>query len=703
MTNSNVLSVLLAMATLCWGTLGFAAQSYNGYSGYIYVPSAKTIERRAVGFNYNTALEKRDQLIDGHNYLFSFGFFDNLEVIGRIAAESHHENVFENPGSVRDLSASAKFRLPLIKDKWFDLALGRQDVGGEVDYFSADYLVLSKDLSWLSTSVGVGRSSSQLGKLSGPFGGVEAHINPWLDVLGEYDGGAFNGGIRLSYNFQSFQVPIKLDMSVIASTEANASNDIYWGVGFTFPLGRRYPSDRMIESAYENWNEAKTYSIRAYQQLSQRDSQNYAKYGHALRMERKVTPEQVLKRLSNEGFENLKVEISGDTVKVVLENNRYNHNELDGIGVALGIISEFSEQIQNYDLTILNQGFEMVTLSGDLKKYHQFLNAPCSLVSYQCIGLSEVADSITVKLSSNTELPGSWGEYENETYLRPRITLAPRLSSGVATEFGVYDYSLALHVHTEIPLWKGGAITSSHRTDAFLESDDYQEGGRFEQNSITSGRNSLLFRQTVRPFPHFYNMISVGEIFSDYVGAWNDATLNLVDGKHKLKFELGTFEHKEQESEEKDYQVVSYRYFNPDHDASFEVKGGTFWDQEQGFISEFKFHFGRSAFGLVYRKFDFEKIGISMYLPLTPWKDMAPTQFGQVKGLSDWRYEVNTVINSDSGRNSLVGRQGVEIRSIYSIERSFLNKDRMSAAYFRKNLYQLRDAYFSHKASTENK
>ncbi|WP_202987932.1 hypothetical protein, partial [Bacillus spizizenii] len=43
--------------------------------------------------------------------------------------------------------------------------------------------------------------------------------------------------------------------------------------------------------------------------------------------------------LKNEGFVNLNVGYHNNKMVIALENRRYNHNQIDGVGVALGIIA----------------------------------------------------------------------------------------------------------------------------------------------------------------------------------------------------------------------------------------------------------------------------------------------------------------------------------------------------------------------------
>ena len=151
MLKANTL-IFGGVATLCAPALAAdkitAYQSFAGYSGLINTPNASVLDKGMIDIGYNNQLDLRGvKYLDGHNYIFSAGLFDGLEVSGQIAAESMHDNMFYNEGrgQLRDLSFNAKYQLPLIPAEWFSVALGAKDIGGAASNYETYYAVASKN------------------------------------------------------------------------------------------------------------------------------------------------------------------------------------------------------------------------------------------------------------------------------------------------------------------------------------------------------------------------------------------------------------------------------------------------------------------------------------------------------------------------------------------------------------------------------
>ena len=88
-----------------------AYQSFSGYTGLINTPNAEVQLKGTADIGFNNQLDLRGvKYLDGHNFIFSAGLFDGLEVSGQIAAETMHDNIFlsEGRGQLRDLSFNAK-------------------------------------------------------------------------------------------------------------------------------------------------------------------------------------------------------------------------------------------------------------------------------------------------------------------------------------------------------------------------------------------------------------------------------------------------------------------------------------------------------------------------------------------------------------------------------------------------------------------
>eukprot|EP00764_Aduncisulcus_paluster_P015043 gnl/Carplike_NY0171/9380_a13097_159.p1 GENE.gnl/Carplike_NY0171/9380_a13097_159~~gnl/Carplike_NY0171/9380_a13097_159.p1 ORF type:complete len:161 (-),score=0.90 gnl/Carplike_NY0171/9380_a13097_159:23-505(-) len=152
MLKANTL-LISGLATLCAPVLASEKinnyQSFTGYTGLINTPNASVIDVGHIDLGYNNMLDLRGgKYVDGHNFIFSAGLFDGLEVSGQIAAESMNDNLFytEGRGQLRDLSFNAKYQLPYIPKEWFTVAIGAKDIGGAANKYETYYAVASKEL-----------------------------------------------------------------------------------------------------------------------------------------------------------------------------------------------------------------------------------------------------------------------------------------------------------------------------------------------------------------------------------------------------------------------------------------------------------------------------------------------------------------------------------------------------------------------------
>ena len=117
---------VLAMSAVCSATEHPSHMSYAGYTGLFNTPNAEILEKGVIDIGYNNQLDQSGlKYVDGHNYIFSAGVFDGLEVSGVIASNTMHDNMFaEGRGQLRDLSFNLKYQIPYIPKEWFNLAIG---------------------------------------------------------------------------------------------------------------------------------------------------------------------------------------------------------------------------------------------------------------------------------------------------------------------------------------------------------------------------------------------------------------------------------------------------------------------------------------------------------------------------------------------------------------------------------------------------
>ncbi|MDW1713145.1 hypothetical protein R7E76_26120, partial [Vibrio sp. Vb2865] len=97
--------------------------------------------------------------------------------------------------------------------------------------------------------------------------------------------------------------------------------------------------------------------------------------------------------LRNEGFVNIQIGLLNQTAVVALENRRYNHNQVDGLGVAMGIVSshlgqnavaEVGGESDRVELFMLANQKPVVSVQVNSSCYQNFINgsATCDDIKF---------------------------------------------------------------------------------------------------------------------------------------------------------------------------------------------------------------------------------------------------------------------------------------------------------------------------------
>ena len=657
------------------------SNSFQGFSGYINTPSAELFNSGDFYLQYSNQVETRAGYKDGLNYNFGIGLWENVEVSGRLA-----DYDFGGQDGLTDLSANVKISIPYIPQHWFKLAVGVQDVGGAANFFDAKYVVASKQLfKQINFSLGLGQSESNQGRLDGVFSAVSWQPYDWAKLSLEYDASEANVGMHLSSPKSWFTNGLQLSANVLAySSSEQLRDEFYYGVGFSIPLDTK----------------------QAINITTHVDDTLEARYNVEKIVDRSGTLERM--RLKNQliknGFESIKVGEAGvKTVYVELENHSYNRNQIDGLAVALSIISNNLEQhYRNFKLVLKEREIPILVVSGSVAEYLAFLNNE---------------EPLNIDISTNTYHARKGAYFANDrnthsSWLKPRFTFWPSLVSRIGTEYGVFDSSLALVSHVELPLWQGGALTALHTTQ-LAETDDFKEGKKFSDFKQETGLQNYSLHQTFALPYNLKNMTSLGRYRNSYNYVANELRWQNTDGRHRFGVSAARYENqspakrehysgcnilflacwKPVEPLERDVFSASYKYYLTELDTSAEVLVGQFWQQDKGARIKIERMFGDISINLTYyntKEADKETnqfVGIGFSMPLTPRKDYNHKYF-QVRGKPKWSYSVNTLVGK-SHNNLTPGTADSAVR-FYNLNDTYYNYDRLGKAYIYANAYRLK-------------
>ncbi len=649
--------------------------NYQGISGGLNIPSAYVLDVGKVQFLYSNQLELGSSYVDGHNYHIGFGLLPNLELTGRIATETNHDNLFQNPG-IRDLSANIKWKIPrnsyrnLVVLSNFDFALGIQDLGGESSYFKAVYGVASYARDKLTYHVGFGKSDSLADRMDGAFAGLEYRPKPYLRFhLETEDRDSFAYGLTLTNSFPI--LPIDWHLSVSEFTHKSVDNP-FFSFGFSMPLSgtrgelRRSGINRVLD-----------------QHVLQEHGPEKAETNKRLTDSSipSVTKSKLIKLLKDQGFEDVEVSEFPNRLSVSFENNVFNSNEIDAIGVALGLSSTLAQSnFKKTHLTLNNFGIPVLKLEIDNQEYQHYLTGEKSTASIKSL---EVANGNITSFFKQSLF--------SEQSFVPRIMFHPAINSAIATEYGVLDYSLALRTNVQLPLWRGNVIETAYDIP-LANSQDYKRGYVFGEQRHKAGIRNLLWHQALPLGSGILSQLSAGKIRRDYHGGIGAIYWQPGPGWHRFSIRAGEFR-ADQSDQSKRFSVARYRYYWSKHDMSVELSAGKYWLQDKGFKIESHHYFGDTTVSLIFIDTDYQLAGIAISLPLTARKDMKPG-YVQLKGSEHWRYSVLTRVNNSV--NTLNEGLADEPMPAHNLQRSYYNNDRLGESYIGMHRKRMKEAFINY-------
>lgn len=551
----------------------------------------------------------------------------------------------------------------------------------------ADY---SFDFAPFRLSVGYGQSEIPLGVMNGPFSGLEYQPFDFVQFTGEYDAVEFNSSVKVFTPEELLPYGMTASLSYQIYTGHETDEQNIWNAALSIPLITDYTRSR--EYARSN--------VSLMEKLSLEQGKAYNASIAAL-----------VSTLRNEGFVNIQIGILNKSVVVSLENRRYNHNQVDGLGVALGIVSSHLGQNAAQDIGAASDQFELVMLANqkpvvsvlsDANCYQSFVNgsAVCDDIQFITRDLPERLDMVdwkTKRVNSGT--------------LDSQIVLSPMVRHGVATEYGVYDYSFAMSSNLYTYLWSGAAIDVRHILP-LAESDDFEEGGYFEDSAYENEIDRAMVHQFFRlPYVDIANQVSLGLVKSDYIGARSESAWFSQSGNHELGLEMSYFQHQDEKDKngyanpDRQTFLTRYTFSMPEWDWQFNATAGEFWKGDVGakFTTSHWFEDIEVSASYQVTKFndtDEEQfVTVSVKLPLTPWRDMSP---GVVQVSGNEAYDFNVMTRVGNDKNYLAAGQGDELTMDNSMLRRYFNRGRYGQEYFEQNKLRIRNAYLRYLGTQLN-
>ncbi len=674
----NTLKTLLS-SSLILSSYSFASPidilpSNQSFSGLFLTPNAQTTPEGQLTLSNGAGLPFGNEFQALNNHVAYVGVTKNMEAAGRFVTRYYDCNMYlqSNCTGPRDLSASAKYKLPFIND-WFgiDMALGYQDIGGAANHFNTYYAVADKTFSTipLRISAGYGQSDLALNVLNGPFGGIEWQPFPFMQIIGEYDSQSWNVGGKLVTPKNWLPMGMQASMQYLVATGHENADEKMWATNVSIPLQGYRLSQPNLEAKLSDEH-----------LLSLASNHTNGNLSHLMQL------------LREEGFINLQAGILNEKLIIKLENRRYSHNQLDALGVAMGIIAaNAGENLQQslklntrqIDLVLLTNNLPTFAVHFDPEKYQRFLAQEATNSTAQAIKIPHLAQV-------------NWQHQTlNNGFGRNQIIVSPIMNHTLGTEYGAFDYSFGVASNLYTPLWSGAAIDVQYVTP-LANSDDFEKGGYWGNSQLEEGVNRALIHQAFVLPQNIYTQFTAGIVYKDYLTALNETVWLSPSGKHQLGLQVSRLTPKASTSKlnDKQTQLLHYQYALPNWNWQMKVEGGEFLEGDKGMKLTTTHWLGDVAVAGTYLQSEEEQfLTLGITFPISLWRGMKP-HYVQARGIDAFEYALRTRIGEE--HNQINTSLGNSVNLQHSLSRQYLNRDRLSQDYFNANQDRLRNAYLKY-------
>ncbi len=405
-------------------------------------------------------------------------------------------------------------------------------------------------------------------------------------------------------------------------------------------------------------------------------------------------------RLISAGFANVRTGVLNDTVLVVeYENVRYNHNELDALGVVAGIAS--AAELEGFDtlwLVVKRKGLRMMRVSAPLRELKVWLEGSGTVPA--------PAMEVTTDTSGIAEASFSAGD-SNPDWLKPSLILYPGLKTYIGTEVGVFDALLSIKPDLQVTLWKGGVLNA--RWDLPVAwSDNFKRGRQYASDRADPQLERLMLFQGINLAPGLIANLGAGTILHNSNGTLNELTWSPGDGMHRFRLAQAYARNSSSHTDSKIW-LGSYRMYLSSLDLFLEGTAGRFWGEDNGALVTLKRFFGDTAVDLYYKntvtleKKRWQAAGIQFSFPLTPRRDMKRDLL-QVRGADEWGYGQETVLAMGNQKTNDTISAGLAVNPLPSpaISRSYLNRDRLNGEYILSHKERMKEAWRTFRGSLED-
>lgn len=636
-----------------------------GLPGLIHVPTATTVPAGSLDLGYN--IVRDPEVFPGvdrqRNFNFALGFLPRITLGGRGTVAT---DTVRGIDLARDISANLQLLLLEDKQWWPAVAVGVQDVSGGAPHFRSRYVVLSKSLfGRVRGTVGFGTGPDVL---DGPFAGVELALNRFVTLLGEYDAQAFNAGVRLfplPEQWEAYGIP-RPTVDVVWQEHGQIS----WGISLRSVLG-----------------EAKWQAQRAARADKRYHRGSAASFAD---VSLQVVSERLQAELIEHGLENVRVTVlrlePDVTVVVEYENRRYNRDELEALGLVLGLAALRTPPLITQMRAIVKEvNIPVLEVSTSVEAFLAFINEQISAGTLA----QQLQVTQQVQWPPSAVAPEAATGIGNRSWAKLDVFLRPGIETQLLTEVGVADVRFRL-LPDAFMQFTPGTVVNVRAALPVTQTAGFQRAlGDPEVDRALLHQAVRLPLGSWSKWATGLTQVSVGRFTREEVGIADETALTFLQGILLVK---GTVARVGSSFADLDRWVAlaNGRVRYPPWDLTLSVTAGRFLDGDQGVTADLSRFFGNTEIGVFLRHSDNGSLaGLRFGMPLTLARELPPWRVRP--RLPDvFTYEQRTTVFTD--RNIIRGDIGRALSTEHEIERVYWNRDRLYPVYIRQHLDTLKQA-----------
>lgn len=663
-----------------------AGQALNslGAVGGLSIPWADTLGDGTLALGWSNAREPQLAHQGRHsNALVGIGLAPRVDLIGRFADYAPHDARDFVLGDGRDISANVKLGLPpvLFGGAPLRLALGVHDLAGGKLFFRSAYGVATWDAAPWTITAGWGRSQAiaeagQRRALDGAFGGVTYRILAnrtagQVNLAVEHDARQPMVGLRWLSQPLTMGAGLRLNGAVLrslASGTAPAATALTAGLSLEFGKQERAAHEQVQAPPPAP-------SANPFPAPLPAESSALARLG-ALQRE-----------LVALGLERVRVgRLPDKTWVIAYQNRRFGHHELDALGIVVGLAVRAAPPGMRTLVVLAERTAQPVlTLTTNPDVWRSFLDGGSSVSAREATTLTRGSALASDTVDWLANVPGP------ATPLQ--LQFVPQVNLNLGTEYGAYEYSLALQVLATVPLWPGGQVIASTQRRV-ARSDQADPWGAFPDLLQREGLQALMLHQSLWLGSYAYLGAGIGRLEYGALGVEGEALVFVPGRDDVIRLRGRQLELLPEMPLGADLQQwASYRWVAS---PALWVEAGwqRYSDLGTGPLLTVSRWWGDFGAHLNYRSSKGRRYaGLELSFPITP-RAAPASRWVHVSGPSQWRRGQRTrLTDSSNPKNWIEAGAAREYSPAWNLESQVFNSGRLGPEYLLQNLPRMREAY----------